>query len=100
MVCLTYVQVQTMSALFPAQALTNAPGNVAAFTFGGANPPSHAGDFSSSFSSFESSEHPGKRTNEVCCRHHGVSNVCLTEPVGVLRADSGASVPRGIRARV
>ena len=54
-----------MSALFPAQALANVPGNVPAFTFGGANPPSHAGDFSSSFSSFETSDHPGKRTNEV-----------------------------------
>ena len=43
----------------------NVPGNVEAFNFGGANPVSHAGDFSSSFSNFETSEHPGKRTNEV-----------------------------------
>ena len=54
-----------MSALFPSQALVNAPGNVQAFNFGGANPVSHSGDFSSSFSNFETSEHPGKRTNEV-----------------------------------
>lgn len=54
-----------MSSLFPAQPLLNTPGDVAAFNFGGANPPSHSGDFSSSFTSFESSEHPGKRTNET-----------------------------------
>ena len=55
-----------MASLFPTPSLTNVPGNVAGFTFGApANPPSHAGDFSSSFSSFETSEHPGKQTNAV-----------------------------------
>ena len=58
-----------MSSLFPNQQVATVPGNLGAgagLSFaGGANPPSHAGDFTSSFSSFQQEDHPGKRTNEV-----------------------------------
>lgn len=59
-----------MSSLFPAQQIVNAPGNLSAgagFSFaGGANPPSHAGDLTSSFTTgVQEDAHPGKRTNET-----------------------------------
>ena len=58
-----------MSSLFPAQQVANVPGNLGAgagLSFaGGANAPSHQGDFTSSFNSFQQEDHPGKRTNEV-----------------------------------